>query len=358
MLITALLIFFGLLTLSSATAVKAYEETGNSYFFVRQQILRGFLPGLFAFLVLIRLPYQWLKKGNWLWLAATYFLLLIVFVPGLSLTINGSQSWLVIGGVAVQTSEIAKLTFIIYLALWFESKHDEIRDLKKTFIPFILLTGSVCFLLMLQPDMGTMAIFFSVSLLMYLTAGMKLTHLALVLSGAGAIFAALIKIAPYRLQRLLTFINPDNDPLGAGYQVKQALIAIGSGGLFGVGLGQSRQKFDYLPEVAADSIFAVFAEEWGFFVSIIFVLLYALLFLRGQKIAKRSKDLFAKLLVTGIIGWITIQSLVNIGAISGILPLTGLPLPFVSLGGSNLAVVMAAMAIVLGISRQSTVMKQ
>jgi cell division protein FtsW len=351
LILTGIIIFFGLLMLSSATSVKGFQEQGDSYFFIKQQITRGFIPGCILFLLFIRIPFTYLKKFDWLWLLATLVLLVLVFIPGLKVVINGSQSWISVAGVTLQTSEMAKLTFIIYLAIWLESKQKSVKDFRHTFIPFLILLGIICGLILLQPDLGTMLIFLLVATLMYFVAGMKLTHLGILGGLSGIVMAIMIKIAPYRLERLMTFLHPDFDTQGAGYQLKQALIATGSGGWFGLGLGQSRQKFNYLPEVAADSIFAVIAEEWGFIFCVFLLLLYVLLCLRGLRIAKRAPDTFSKLVATGIIAWITIQSLVNIGAIIGILPLTGLPLPFISLGGSNLAVVMMALAIVTNISK-------
>ena len=251
----------------------------------------------------------------------------------------------------VQTSELAKLTFIIYLAIWFEAKQKELKNFKTGLLPFLILLGIVSLLIMLQPDMGTMLIFISFSIIMFMVAGMTWKQFLVSASlGFVAVFA-MVKAAPYRIARFVSFINPDADPQGAGYQLKQALIAIGSGGFLGLGLGHSRQKFAYLPEVAADSIFAVVAEEWGFIFTTLFVVLYLILFFRGVSIARRSPSMFGKLLATGITSWIIVQAAVNIGAIIGILPLTGLPLPFVSLGGSNLAVVMMALAILTNISK-------
>lgn len=351
LILTGIIIFFGLLMLSSATSVKGFQEQGNTYYFIKQQITRGFIPGCILYLLFIRVPYTYLKKFSWLWLVATLGLLLLVFVPGLSVVINGSRSWISVLGVTVQTSELAKLTFIIYLALWLESKQKSIKDFRHTFIPFLVLLGIIAGLILLQPDLGTMLIFLMIATSMYFVAGMRLTHLGFLAGLSGLVMVLMVKLAPYRLERLITFMRPDYDTQGAGYQLRQALIAIGSGGWFGLGLGQSRQKFNYLPEVAADSIFAIIAEEWGFIFCIFLLLLFVLVCARGLRIAKRAPDTFSKLVTTGIICWITVQSLVNIGAIIGIMPLTGLPLPFISLGGSNLAVVMMALAIVTNISK-------
>ncbi len=351
LILTGIIIFFGLLLLSSATSVKGFQEQSDTYYFVKQQITRGFLPGCLLFLLFIRIPYTYLKKLSWLWLALTIGLLILVFIPGLGVVFNGSRSWISLAGIRVQTSELAKLTFIIYLAIWLESKQKMIKDWQHTFLPFLIIVGLTGGLILLQPDLGTMLIFLMVAIIMFFVAGMRLSQLAVLGGLSGLMIAIMVKIAPYRLERLTTFLHPDFDTQGAGYQLKQALIAVGSGGIFGLGLGQSRQKFNYLPEVAADSIFAIIAEEWGFIFCIFLLLLFLFVCLRGLRIAKRAPDTFAKLLTTGIITWITVQSLVNIGAIIGILPLTGLPLPFISLGGSNLAVVMMALAIVINISK-------
>jgi len=353
LLVTAgIIIFFGLLMLSSATSVISFNQHNqDSYYFIKQQIFRGFLPGLLAYIFIVRINFEKLKHFNWFWLLATIGLLVLVFLPGIGTTYNGAASWINIAGVSVQTSELAKLTFIIYLAIWFEAKQKELKNFKTGLLPFLILLGIVSLLIMLQPDMGTMLIFISFSIIMFMVAGMTWKQFLVSASlGFVAVFA-MVKAAPYRIARFVSFINPDADPQGAGYQLKQALIAIGSGGFLGLGLGHSRQKFAYLPEVAADSIFAVVAEEWGFIFTTLFVVLYLILFFRGVSIARRSPSMFGKLLATGITSWIIVQAAVNIGAIIGILPLTGLPLPFVSLGGSNLAVVMMALAILTNISK-------
>ena len=350
---SAVVIVFGLIMLSSATAYFAYnnKDIGDTYYYLKQQITRGLIPGIILYFIFIRLPYHKLKKLGWWWLILTLGLLALVFVPGLGHEVHGARSWINIFGISFQTSEIAKLTFIIFLAFWLERRQRLIASMKDSFWPFLLCLASVAALLFLQPDVGTALIFVAIAAAMYFTAGMTLsqTITLLLLSVAGIGLA--VKLAPYRLQRLLTFINPNYDTQGAGYQLKQALIAIGSGGLWGLGLGHSRQKFNYLPEVAADSIFAVIAEEWGWIVSVLLIITFLLIFIRGLRLAKYAPDAFAKFLTIGIVAWITIQAAVNIAAIIGLMPLTGLPLPFISLGGSNLAVVMMALAIVTNISK-------
>ena len=349
--LSGLVIFFGLLMLSSATSVTSFDRYGDSYYFLKQQLTRGFLPGLLGFLIFIRWPYEKLKKFGWLWLLLTIGLLLLVFIPGLGIVINNARSWINIGSITIQTSEIAKLTFIIYLAIWLESKQKHLTDYRNSLLPFIILLAIVAGLILLQPDVGTLLVFLLVASVMFFTAGAPWRYLA-VFGGLGlASLAVLVTAAPYRFNRLLSFLNPNVDPQGFSYQLKQALIAVGSGGLWGLGLGHSQQKFQFLPEVATDSIFAIIAEEWCFIATGFLVVVYLMIFLRGLRIAKQSDTMFGKLLAVGITGWLILQSLINIGAIIGLLPLTGLPLTFVSLGGSNLVVVMIALAILLNISK-------
>ena len=351
LIIVGIVIFLGLLMLSSATSVLGFDEHEDSYYFLKQQLLRGLIPGLILFFFFIRVNFGKLKKYSWLWLLLTILLLLVVFIPNIGVEVNGAKSWINFFGISIQTSEIAKLTFIIYLAIWLDAKEKNISNPRKVLLPFMILLGIICSLILMQPDMGTMTVFVLFSVTMLFVAGVSIKHLALLLSVAIASIIIMIKIAPYRSARLTSFVNPEADPQGQGYQLLQALIAVGSGGLWGLGLGQSVQKFSYLPEVAADSIFAIIAEEWGFILASIFVLLYFAIFLRGIHIAKNAPDLFSKLLATGITCWVVLQSFVNIAAIIGIMPLTGLPLPFVSLGGSNLAILMSAIAILINISK-------
>lgn len=348
------LIVFGLIMLTSASTAVGHQKFGDVYFFIKRQLIYGLVPGLLFFLLLAKLNYKSIRSFSFLFFVFINVLLLLVLIPGIGSTYNTtSRSWFVIGGYSFQPSELAKLGLIIYLAAYLSVRGKKLLDFKSGFLTALLIGMVPIGLIVLQPDVGTAAIMFVILFGMLFIAGVRLSHImGLALVGLAG-FVLLITIAPYRAARFTTFLHPELDPQGIGYQVNQAFLAIGSGGLLGRGLGHSVQKFQYLPEVAADSIFAVIAEEMGFFVSVIFVILLLLIILRGFKIAREANDQFGKLLVCGIIIWFGVQSFLNIGAMVGIMPLTGIPLPFVSHGGSALAIAMGAVGILVNVSAQS-----
>ncbi len=349
--VVGLLLLFGLLFLSSASASMAfYQHDQSTYFFVIKQITNGVLPGLVLFYLTLRTDYKkYLEFYQW-FLIVSFLLLLLVFVPGLSAGYGAAKSWIDVG-FSIQTSEIVKLSFILFLAGWLSKLGWRIKEWKVGARPFIIILFLISALLILQPDLGTLSIIVFTALAMYFVAGANWRHLGLII-GLGIVgFLAMIKAAPYRMQRLTAFLHPEIDPQGINYQINQALIAVGSGGWFGLGLGYSRQKFNYLPEAFGDSIFAVVAEEIGFIFSLAFVILFAMLMVKGFKIAKNANDDFGKLIALGITSWLSIQIFINIASIIGLMPLTGVPLPFVSLGGSNLAITLGAVGILANISK-------
>jgi cell division protein FtsW len=347
-------VVFGFLMLSSASAPYALAKYGDSYYFVKKQFLHGLLPGLLAFWILSRTNYGNLKKyGNYIF-GAVILLLVAVLIPGIGASFDkGARSWVKVGGLfAFQPSEFAKLALIIFLAADLEYRLMIQKYSPAEVLPrFLAIFGLTAGLVILQPDLGTTCIISFIALLMYFAAGAPLYYFAgFIAAGAAGIFA-MAKAAPYRMARLLTFLNPTADPQGAGYHIMQALLAIGSGRWFGVGFGLSRQKLQYLPEVYADSIFAIAGEELGFFISVAFVILLFLFLYRGIKIAQAAPDYFGKLLATGIVGWIVGQSFINIAAMLSLLPLTGVPLPFVSYGGTALISTLAACGILVNIAK-------
>jgi cell division protein FtsW len=277
--------------------------------------------------------------------------------------LGGASRWLNLGVFTFQPSELLKLTFILYLAVWLARPSFAKQNLggsntknriSQTFIPFLIVLGVIAILLILQPDISTLGVIGLSALALYFIAATPVWQTFLiVLAGIGGLIA-LIKYEPYRFNRLLVFLKPETDPMGIGYQIKQALIAVGSGGVMGVGLGMSHQKFGFLPQSIGDSIFAIFAEETGFVGALILISLFLIFAWRGFKIAKDSKDKFHQLLVTGITFWITLQAFINIGSMVGILPLTGIPLPFISYGGTALVNELIAMGILLNISKQTS----
>lgn len=350
----AIFIVFGMVILTSASSVVGLQRFGDSYFFVKRQLLFGIVPGILLFYACLHIPYRMFSRFSAVYYIFSIVLLLLVFIPGIGSSLNtAAKSWLVVGGISVQPSEFAKLALIIFMAAIIVRFDTRLLHLKQGFLPVLGLSIIPIALIILQPDIGTVSILLGILFSMLFFGHARYAHLGM-LAGAGILLMiVMIAIAPYRAARLTTFLHPELDPEGIGYHINQAFVAIGSGGLFGLGLGHSRQKFEYLPEVHADSIFAIAAEELGFIIIALFVILLALIAFRGFIIAKHAPDPFARLLVAGIISWFMIQSFLNIGAIVGMLPLTGVPLPFVSHGGTALAIAMAGVGIVANVSRSS-----
>lgn len=353
-LLFAFVVVFGLVMLSSASTAVAFQRFGDSLYYVKHQLLYGFVPGVFICVALAMVNYRLLRRLAFPIFVISILLLLAVFIPGIGVTFGGSRSWIQLGGLIFQPAEIVKLAFILYLAVWLEKRDKKtIKNFSDGFMPFLISLGIVMGLILLQPDVGTMTVIVMIVLMVYFVAGADIKHL-IGFGAAGAAFLAfLIKIAPYRAARFTVFLHPQTDPQGIGYHINQALLAIGSGGLLGLGFAHSRQKHLYLPEVIGDSIFAIIAEELGFVIVTIVLALFLALIIRGYRIARNAQDDFGKLVATGIISWIGFQSFINVAAMVGLLPITGLPLPFVSYGSSSLVVLFAAMGILINISRYS-----
>lgn len=351
-----LVIVFGLIVLTSASSAAGFEKFGDSYYFIKQQLLHGFVPGIILLAILSFINYQKWKKFIFPLFIISVILLISVFIPGIGEEYGGSKSWVNLGPITFQPSELVKLTFLLYLASWLAKREkSEIRDLSTGFLPFIFIIGIISLLMALQPDIGTLIVILTTSIIVYFSSGARLRHLFSMAAGGAGLLLLLIKISPYRTARLMTFIHPELDPQGIGYHINQAFLAIGSGGLFGRGFGHSRQKFQYLPEVTGDSIFAIICEELGYLFALLLIALFVLLFLRILKMAQNCDDKFGKLLAIGIGSWFVVQAFVNISAMIGLAPLTGIPLPFVSHGGTALAIGMAAFGILINISRQAKI---
>ncbi|MBT3419392.1 MAG: putative lipid II flippase FtsW [Candidatus Magasanikbacteria bacterium] len=347
------LLLFGLIILASASAPFAYTKFGDNYFFIKRQLLFGVLPGMMLFFILAKTDYRVLQKTSLAIFGAVIVSLILVFVPGIGSNLNtGANSWLVFAGNSIQPAEFAKIGVIIFLAAVLAKKGDGIRSLKEGFLPVLAIGLIPVVLIILQPDIGTVSILFVIVFGMLFIGKAKGTHLAgLAVAGIIALLI-LVVVAPYRANRLIAFLQPELDPSGIGYHIDQAELAIGSGGILGLGLGHSIQKFQYLPEVHADSIFAVLAEEMGFIFAIAFIILLLFIYYRGLFVAKHAPDEFGRLVGGGIIIWFAAQSFVNIGAMVGIMPVTGVPLPFVSHGGTSLMIAMGAVGILINISKQ------
>ena len=345
-----LLLILGLVVLWSASLVISQENRGNSNYYFFHQLIYGGGVGLIAFLVFQKINYKVWKKFALIIFFASLLLLILVFIPGLGYSHAGAQRWIVLKDISFQPSEFLKLAFIIYLAAFFSKKEVHFNIL----IPFLGIMVVVGVLLGLQSDAGTLALLAILGFIIYFLSKAKFYQLAIVVLCYLAAFFALIKFFPHRMARFITFLNPSIDPQGISYQINQALLAIGSGGLFGVGLGyHGGQKYNFLPEPMGDSIFAIAAEEVGFIGGLVLIILFLLLAFKGLKIARKVSNDFGKLLAIGITSWLVIQAFINITAITGLIPLTGITLPFVSYGGSALIVAMAGAGILVNISKHT-----
>jgi cell division protein FtsW len=348
-----ILITFGLVMIASAGISYSRSRFGDPYYFFKHQLFYGVMPGILILYITQKINYNFWKKFSFPLFVLSIIFLILVFVPGFGSKVYGASRWLRLGIFSFQPSEMLKLSIIIYLAAWLESRSEKVKDFYEGFVPFLIIIGLISFFLIKQPDVGTLGVIILISISIFFVSGAKISHMFLM--GATGIMAlgAIIKLESYRMDRFLVFLHPELDPRGIGYQINQALLAIGTGGLFGVGLGHSMQKFNYLPEPVGDSIFAIIAEELGLLGASFLIFLFVYLAIRGLKIAKAAPDNFAKFMSVGIVIWIVFQAFINIAAISGLVPLTGIPLPFISYGGTSIIFLMAGAGILLNISKYS-----
>lgn len=343
------LLIVGFVILSSASAVISQENRGNSYYYLLHQLLYGGVIGIIAFLIVQKINYRFYKKIALVLFFGSLILMGLVFVPSLSYSHAGAQRWLAVGPLSFQPSEFFKLSFVIYLAAFFSKKEKSFN----TLIPFLVIMGLVGGLMALQSDAGTLALLAIIGFIIYFLSGAKIYQLGVVAVCYLGAFFSLIKFFPHRMARFTTFLNPLVDPQGISYQINQALLAIGSGGIFGRGLGHSQQKYNYLPEPMGDSIFAIFAEEIGFIGGLVLIILFFILAFKGLRIGKKAPDDFAKLLAVGITSWLVFQAFINIAGITSLIPLTGIPLPFVSYGGTALIISLVGAGILVNISKHT-----
>jgi cell division protein FtsW len=316
---------FGLIVLLSASGPVSFQHYSDPLYFLRRQIMFGLLP--------------------------------LVYVPGLGHAVGGSASWINVFGFRIQPSEFVKVTFLVYISAWLAGtaiREGRGRRLtKEEAISFFSALGVLVGLLVIQPDTGTMFVIAATAMLIYLASGAPLVWFFTVCGAGLAFLAVLVNVTKYRADRFMTFLHPELDPQGIGYHINQAFLAIGSGGLFGLGYGQSRQKFLYLPEVQGDSIFAVMAEELGFIVALLFLVAVGMLVWRCFVIAQGSKDPFGKFLAMGVGIWIGVQTFVNVASMTGLMPITGVTLPFVSYGNSSTLSMFMGLGLVAAVSRKN-----
>lgn len=355
-IVALILSIVGLVMILSASQITAADKYGNAYYFFSRQ-LTFWVIGIGFFFYFLRTPIDRLYENRVNYLIITLVTLVLVFVPIIGPKIAAVHRWLNLGIFTVQPAEFAKLFLIIYFSGWFAAKGPLIRDPIKGLLPFMALLGLVGLLIIMEPDMGTTIIVTTISLCLFFAAEAQLFQfIALIIVGV-ALLALMTVLAPYRMQRVTTFLNQNNatsqDALGAAYHNQQALIAIGSGGLWGVGFGQGTSKYSYLPQSHTDSIFAVIAEELGFVRSGLILLAFLFLGWRAFSIARQANSRFVRLLAVGIGISLLSQAMINIGGMLHILPLTGVPLPFISYGGSSLVVSMASIGLLTNISRET-----
>lgn len=345
-----LLLAIGILMVYSASAAFAYHKYDDPFYFAKRQFLFATLGVFFMFLVAGVDPDQWkawAKPGFLICIG----LLILVLIPGLGILRNGARSWLGIGAFSIQPSEFMKLAMILFLAYFFAKPRFMMTDFWKGLMPSVAILSLAFGLIMLQPDLGSGTVLVGTGAVLIYIAGAKWKHLLGLLSIGLLGFVGLVLAAPYRIARITAFLNPWQDPLGAGYQLIQSLFAIGPGGLMGLGLGMSRQKHLYLPEPHTDFIFSILAEELGFLGAGTVIILFAILIWRGYRTAIRVSDPFQSIIATGITTMLMIQSIINIGVVSGAFPVTGITLPFLSYGGSSLTLTLVAVGILLNLSR-------
>ncbi|MCO7174618.1 stage V sporulation protein E [Sporolactobacillus kofuensis] len=350
LVVTFLLLSIGLMMVYSASAVLAANRFGDSLYFLKRQLLFA-VVGIGLMFAVMRIDYHFWKAWAKIALVGCYLLLVLVLIPGVGLTRGGASSWLGVGAFSIQPSEFMKVALILFLASYLSEHQSLLPSFRKGLIPSFLPVLLAFGLIMLQPDLGTGMVLVLTCVIMIFIAGARIKHFA-VMGSIGVIgVVGLILSAPYRLKRLTSFVDPWQDPRGSGFQIIQSLLAIGPGGLLGFGLGQSRQKYQYLPEPQTDFIFSIVSEELGFIGASFVLILFCLLLWRGILVAIKAPDLFGTLLAVGITGMIAIQIMINIAVVTGLIPVTGITLPFLSYGGSSLTLMLVSIGILLNVSK-------
>lgn len=357
--------FLFLACLSVPVSLQRFGEN-NSYFYLLHQLLFGLLPAIVLGILGYKISLHFLKKWAPLFCFLNIIALFLVFLPKIGNAAGGASRWLGVGNLMLQPSEFLKITAILYLSAWIASKlaEEKAGDWKSItkkgyhniiyiLVPFVIFLGIIAVALFFQKDASTLGIIAITLLVLYFSAKTPLWHTLLIVVSGASILLFLIRFEPYRLDRWLIFLHPDADPLGKGFQLRQSLISLGSGGVFGKGLGMSTQKFGFLPQAMSDSIFAIIGEEFGIIGCAILIIAFILFFWMGIKIAKNTNDKFSKMTAIGIVVWICLQAFINMASVAGIFPLAGIPLPFFSYGGSHLAVELFGVGLLLNISKNA-----
>lgn len=347
--LTIFLLGMGVVMIYSTSAILAQEKFGDGTYFLKRELLWASF-GMIALYIGYRVPYYFWGKISSLLLLLTGGLLILVLIPSIGHEVGGARRWLKLGSFGVQPSEIAKYTIIIFLSKWLSTHQEDIKSFTRGFLSPMIILGLFVGMVLVQPDLGTSVGIGVIGLVLLFVAGTRLRYLfSLLLLSLPALYFFIVNV-PYRRARILAFMDPWKDPQGVGFQIIQSFIALGSGGLTGVGLGESRQKLFYLPEAHTDFIFSIIGEELGFIGALVVCLAYLVLFFLGFRIVLKTKDLAGHLMGLGIVGFMALQTVVNIGVVTGSLPTKGLPLPFISFGGSSLVLSMAGMGILMNLA--------
>ena len=346
--IPLILSLIGLFFVFESSSLRALNETGNSFFYFYRQLrwlaLAFVCLGIFYFF-----DYRHLYFFSFISLIITFFLLFIVLIPGIGYQAGGARRWIDFGLINVQPTELAKFSIIIYLSSWF------VKQEKSRFLSFLTLIGLLLFLIILQPDMGTASLIVFISFTIYFLAGMKMSDFFKLIPIGVIAFFLLVKISPYRLKRIVAYFDPSTDPLGVSYHINQILISLSNGGLLGLGFGASRQKYMFLPEAHTDSIFAIVGEDFGFIGGFVILFLYFIFVYKIYHLARLAPDRLSRLMVGGIFAYFNFQILLNLASMTGLFPLTGVPLPFISYGGSNLLISFSLIGILLNIEKRVSI---
>jgi len=344
----------GLLMVGSSSFVDAITtHNGQPWYYLQRQLIGGVL-GMGLATLGLRMPYRvWHRHALTLMAVVLGLLTLVLVLPATVTQVNGSRSWFRFGSFSFQPAELAKFAIIIYFARWLSRRAGQVADAGAGLVPYALMLGILCGLVMLQPDLGTTVVLALIGGVMYIAAGARLLHIALALLLSSTAFWAMVRLASYRVDRIAAWLDPFSHYEGAGYQPVHALSALARGGLIGVGLGQSREKFLWLPQAHTDTILAIIGEEFGFIGTAAVVLCFALIAWRGIRIALRAPDSFGRLLAVGITAWLVGQAIINLAVVVGLIPFTGLTLPFMSYGSSSLITCLLAGGVLLNIARAS-----
>ncbi len=352
--VMVVLLSIGVVMVYSASAIMAADRFHDPYLFLKKQLFWALL-GTLGLLAVLRIDYRRLERLQWPILIAAGVLLVLVLVPPFAQPINGTRRWFRLGPVSFQPAELAKLALVIYLAAYLARRHDGLASFTRGLLPPLGIAGGLALLVLAQPDLGSCLTLIIVTFGLLFLAGARTHHLGLLVALALPVLVFVVRLAPYRLRRITTFVDPWADPRGGGFQIIQSWLALGSGGLFGRGIGESKQKLFYLPESHTDFIFAVIGEELGFLGALALLTLFVVLIWRGLRVGVRAPDAFGAYLALGITVLIATQTFVNLGVVTGSLPTKGLPLPFISFGGSSLLVTMLSAGVLLNISQHANV---